>query len=85
MKNIAALEARLSELKAENDDEYNRVTTSVDLEKVREIAINELGMVYAKADQVILYNSQGSDYVRQYGDIPEEDKGLKGIFRSGSR
>ena len=38
MKNIAALEARLSELKAENDDEYNRVTTSVDLEKVREIA-----------------------------------------------
>ena len=69
MKNIAALEARLSELKAENDDEYNRVTTSVDLEKVREIAINELGM----------------DYVRQYGDIPEEDKGLKGIFRSGSR
>lgn len=85
MKNIAALEAQLSEMKAENDDEYNRVTTSVDLEEIRETAINELGMVYAEADQVILYNSQGSDYVRQYEEIPDEDKGLKGIFGSGSR
>lgn len=85
MKNIAALEAQLSEMKAENDDEYNRVTSSVDLEEVREIAINELGMVYAEADQVILYNGQGSDYVRQYGEIPKEDSGLKGILGSKDR
>ena len=85
MKNIVALEAKLSELKAENDDEYNRVTTSVDLEKVREIAINELGMVYAEADQVVLYDGQGSDYVRQYEDIPEDDSGLKGALGLGGR
>lgn len=85
MKNIAALEAQLSELKAENDDEYNRVTSSVDLEEIREIAINELGMVYAGADQVILYDGQGSDYVRQYGEIPKADNGLKGILGSKDR
>ena len=85
MKNIAALEAQLSNMRAENDDEYNRVTSSVDLEKIRDIAINELGMVYAQSDQVILYNGQGSDYVRQYGEIPREDSGLKGLFGSGGR
>ncbi len=37
-KNITALETQLSTLKDENDDEYNRVTTSVDLEKIRDIA-----------------------------------------------
>ena len=83
MKNIVALEAKLSELKAENDDEYNRVTTSVDLDEIRDIAINELGMVYAGADQVILYDGQGSDYVRQYQEIPEEDNSLKGLLGSG--
>ena len=85
MKNIAALEAQLSDRKEENDDEYNRVTSSVDLEKVRDIAINELGMVYAQEDQVILYDGQGSDYVRQYEEIPQEDSGLKGVLGSGGR
>lgn len=85
MKNIAALEAQLSEMKTENDDEYNRVTTSVDLEEVRDIAINELGMVYANADQVVLYDSEGSDYVKQYAQIPEEDSSLESLLGTISR
>lgn len=84
-KNIAALETQLSTLKDENDDEYNRVTTSVDLEKIRDIAMNELGMVYANEDQVVLYDNEGSDYVKQYADIPEDDKGLKGALGTISR
>ena len=31
----------------------------------------ELGMVYAKKDQVLLYDKTESEYVRQYEDIPE--------------
>lgn len=85
VKNIAALESQLSDLKQDNDDEYNRVVTSVDLEKIRDIAINELGMVYAQEDQVVLYDSQGSDYVRQYADIPEEESGLKELLGTISR
>ena len=84
-KNIAALETQLSTLKDENDDEYNRVTTSVDLEKIRDIAMNELGMVYANEDQVVLYDDEGSDYVKQYAEIPEDDKSLKGALGTISR
>ena len=85
-KNIAALETQLSTLKDENDDEYNRVTTSVDLEKIRDIAMNELGMVYANEDQVVLYDNEGSDYVKQYADIPESNEGgLKGVLGTISR
>ena len=85
-KNIAALETQLSTLKDENDDEYNRVTTSVDLEKIRDIAVNELGMVYANEDQVVLYDNEGSDYVKQYADIPESNEGgLKGVLGTISR
>ena len=85
VKNIAALEAQLSELRTENDDEYNRVTTSVDLEEIRDIAINELGMVYAGADQVVLYDSEGSDYMKQYAEIPEEDSSLDSLLGTISR
>ena len=84
-KNIAALETQLSTLKDENDDEYNRVTTSVDLEKIRDIAVNELGMVYANEDQVVLYDDEGSDYVKQYADIPKDQSGLKGVLGTISR
>lgn len=80
VKSIASLESELDDLKTENDDEYNRVTTSVDLEEIRDIAINELGMVYADKDQVILYDSEGNDYVTQYAEIPEEESGLKELL-----
>lgn len=84
-KRLVALEEELSDLKVENDDEYNRVTTSVDLEEIREIAVNELGMVYANADQVVLYDGSGSDYVKQYQEIPEEGKNRGILLGSRSR
>lgn len=45
--------------------------SNVDLDEIKRIAIGELGMKYAKEGQVITYSGEGSDYVRQYGDIPE--------------
>lgn len=77
VKNIAALETQLEELKKENDDNYTRIMTSVDLDYIKDVAINELGMVYAQPDQVILYDGGTKDYVRQSGDIPEEETTLK--------
>ncbi|MCI8416450.1 MAG: hypothetical protein HFI33_02910 [Lachnospiraceae bacterium] len=76
VKNIAALEKQLTALRTENDDEYNRLLSSVDLNKIRETAIEELGMVYANADQVVLYDSHTNDYVRQYGEIPQEETSI---------
>ncbi len=76
VKNIAALEKQLTELKTENDDEYNRLVGSVDLNQIRETAIEELGMVYANADQVVLYDGKSNDYVRQYREIPQEESSI---------
>lgn len=73
VKNIASLETSLEELRKENDDNYTRIMTSVDLDYIRDVAINELGMVYAKADQVVLYDGGTRDYVRQSGEIPQEE------------
>lgn len=77
VKNIAALETQLEEMRKENDDNYTRITTSVNLDYIKEVAINELGMVYAQPDQVILYDGGTRDYVRQNGEIPKEESSMK--------
>ena len=45
---------------------------AIDLETIRNIAINKLGMVYAGEEQVKTYDDKSSDYVRQYSDVPTE-------------
>lgn len=82
-KKIASLESSLAELKKENADELNRIETSVNLEEIRDIAINELGMVYATQDNVVLYEKISENYVSQYEDIPQEEESLvKSIIKS---
>lgn len=67
---VASIESQLADLKLENDTEYENALTSVDMERIRDIAINKLGMVYAGEEQVKTYSSQNGDYVRQYEDVP---------------
>ncbi len=71
IKHIAALESQLNELKLDNDENYSRITSDINLEEVKRVAIQELGMTYAKEGQIITFNGEGSDYVRQTGDIPD--------------
>lgn len=61
----AKLESQINDLRIENDEYYSRIINSVDLEKVREIAIMDLGMVYVGEEQIITYDSQIDDYVEQ--------------------
>lgn len=71
IKNISRMESTLNEMKLTNDENYDRIVSNVDLEEVKRIAIQELGMIYAKEGQVILFHGESSDYVRQTGEIPE--------------
>ena len=71
IKNISRLESQLNYMRLTNDENYSRITSSVNLEEVRRIAIQELGMRYAEEGQIITFNGEGSDYVRQTGDIPD--------------
>lgn len=69
VKNISQLEIRLNELKAENDDTESRIKGAVGLEEIKKRAMEELGMQYATEEQIIKYESDDTDYVRQYIDI----------------
>ena len=71
IKRIAVKEKQLNELRLDNDENYSRISSSVNLEEVRRIAIQELGMTYAKEGQIISIDGEGSDYVRQTGIIPD--------------
>lgn len=64
-KNVAKLESRLNVLRTENDEKYNRINGSIDLEQIRRVAIGELGMTYAKEGQIVMYTSEEHDYMRK--------------------
>lgn len=68
VKKIAQQESRLNNLQSENEDNYNKVVSSVDLEEIKKVAIGELGMVYAKEGQIITYLGAGHDYMRQVSE-----------------
>lgn len=65
MESIARLERELNNTRLANDEEYSRITSSVDLEEIKRIAIGELGMTYAKEGQIETYSNQGYDYMRK--------------------
>ncbi len=71
-RNITALQQELTNMKEANTTRYNSVMDSVNLEEVRERAMNDLGMIYAASDQVIEYDSPSGDYVKQYEAIPKD-------------
>ena len=69
-KNITAMQEELASLREENTTRYNAVMDSVNLDEVRKKA-DEMGMVYATAEQIMGYESPSSDSVKQYESIPE--------------
>lgn len=68
---ITALQQELANRKEANTTRYNAIVNSINLEEVRERAMNDLGMVYAQEEQVITYKNPANVSVRQYADIPE--------------
>ena len=70
-KSVAAKKSELNYMSIANDEEYNRITSNVDLEEVRRIAIQELGMQYAEEGQIVVFQSENNDYVKQIAAIPD--------------
>ena len=67
-KQATGLEVSLSQLKLDNDEEYNRIMASVDLSEIEAVARGELGMTYASEGQICFYSGETSDYMRRYGN-----------------
>lgn len=64
-RSVADKESKLNNLKTANDEEYNRIVNSINLEDIKRIAICDLGMNYAQEGQIIYYTKDEGDYMRQ--------------------
>ena len=71
MKNVAALESQIADMKADNDARYKEISTSIDLNHIKEVAMKDLGMKYATKDQIVYYSVEHNNYMDQYSDIPQ--------------
>ena len=71
-REIAAMQKQLANQKEENTTRYNALMDRMNLNEIREKAVEELGMVYASNGQIIAYQSPTNDYVKQYEAIPED-------------
>lgn len=69
---IATLESTILDLKTNNDATLNRIETSINIDDIKNIAINEMGMVYPTKEQIIYFTVDENDYMNQYQDIPEK-------------
>ena len=70
MDSVKTLETKLENLRNENDALERSIDTSIDLNHVYDVAVNELGMVHANRNNIIQYDKNESEYVRQYENIP---------------
>ena len=71
MRNVANLESQVIDLRADNDVRYKKLTTSVDLNHIKKVAMKELGMSYPSKDQVVYYTVDNNNFMDQYEDIPK--------------
>lgn len=71
-REIATLERNLESLIDTNNETGKRLESSVDLTKVYDTAIKELGMVYPQNGQIVNYEASNPDYVKQFKDVPEQ-------------
>ena len=69
-KHITSLQQELSAAKEANTTKYNAIMNTMNLEQIRDIAMNEFGMVYADENQIVKYQSPTGKSVMQYATIP---------------
>lgn len=68
---ITSLQQELADVKEENTTRYNAIMNTMNLEEIRRIAMDELGMVPAQADQIVKYQSPKGSSMVQYAGIPK--------------
>ena len=69
-KHITSLQQELSAAKEANTTKYNVIMNTMNLEEIRDVAMNQFGMVYADKDQIVKYQSPTGKSVTQFATIP---------------
>ena len=66
INSVSSLQSEILDMKTQNEEAKQKIETSVDLNAIREKAINELGMVYPDSSQIIYYDTDNEDSMTQY-------------------
>ena len=74
IKTVASLETELSQIKEDNNAYESQVTSDVDLNTIKKLAIGRLVMNYPTDDQKKTYTMPSNSYVRQYQEVPESKR-----------
>lgn len=69
MKTVSSLENAVSDLRPENNETSTRLETQINLETIKDIAINQLGMAYPAEENIVYYKPDSANYMNQYEDI----------------
>ncbi len=70
-RSIDSLRESLQSIEADNSAHENKLDSMYSLEDIYTIATGELGMVYSQNGQIIYYEQENGDYVKQYNDVPK--------------
>ena len=68
---IESLREQLQDIQADNAAYANKLDSMYSLEDIYTIATGELGMVYSQNGQIVYYDQENGDYVKQYNDVPK--------------
>lgn len=68
---IKALEKQIDTVSAINDSTEYNISNNLDLNKVIQVATQELGMVKLTESNIEYYESPQDEYINQYDDIPQ--------------
>ncbi|MDO4787762.1 MAG: septum formation initiator family protein [Johnsonella sp.] len=72
MREVEKKQKQLAELRNENDALEMSINAHVDLDNIYKLATEDLGMVYAGSDQIIIYDKVEREQVRQYEEVPRQ-------------
>ena len=65
---ITRQEKLISNMMIENEEAWSRLAVIEDLDEIKRVAVQELGMIYPKEGQIVSYGAVGYDYVRKVSD-----------------
>ena len=63
---ISIQESLLLDMKNNNTNEKQRIESNISLEDIKEKAMKNLGMTYPNDEQIVYFEEDDNDYVRQY-------------------
>ncbi len=71
---INKLSRELANINLENEKLQNKINNATDFVKIKDIAMNQYGMIIPAKDDVLSVEISKSNYTVVYGDISEESK-----------